>query len=155
MSASVGTFAVILVLVHLTLAAVWLGSMVYSLVVVQPRVARFFPDEHQREDFLLELASGNRWPVAGVICTLLLTASGLAALMPQRVVAHGAVAVLYAAAGAVFCNVSWRHWPARVFASVNELAGFRQRLRWQAWIMLGLVSTAFLVALAASVGMVA
>ncbi|TDD42305.1 hypothetical protein [Saccharopolyspora elongata] len=90
-----------------------------------------------------------------MICTLLLSTSGLAALVPQRVVAYGAVAVLYAAAGTVFCNVSWRHWPARVFASANELAWFRRRLRWQAWIMLGLVSTAFVVALAASAGMVA
>ena len=27
---------------HLTIAATWLGSMVYSLLVVQPRIARFF-----------------------------------------------------------------------------------------------------------------
>ena len=43
---------------HLTIAAIWLGSMVYSLLVVQPRVARFFPDESRREEFLLALAHG-------------------------------------------------------------------------------------------------
>lgn len=51
---------VFLAVMHLTLAGAWLGSMVYSLGVVQPRVARFFHDEQRREEFLLALAHGNR-----------------------------------------------------------------------------------------------
>ncbi|TMC03406.1 MAG: hypothetical protein E6J41_27525 [Chloroflexi bacterium] len=59
--------------------------------------------------------------------------------------------VLYLAAAAVFANVSWRHWPARVFALPEELAGYQRRLRLQAWTILGLVTVAFLVALSVSV----
>jgi hypothetical protein len=44
------------VVAHLTIAAVWLGSMVYSLTVVQPRVERFFPDPERREEFLVTLS---------------------------------------------------------------------------------------------------
>jgi hypothetical protein len=59
---------------HLTIAATWLGSMVYSLLVVQPRVALFFTDESRREEFLLALAHGNRWRVVAVVGALMLSA---------------------------------------------------------------------------------
>lgn len=130
---------------HLTLSAVWLGSTVYSLGVVQPRVDRFFPGERDREDFLLVLAQGNRWRVAPLIALLVL--SSLFLLVTTGVMGYAVPLVLYLAAGAVFWNVSWRHWPARAFALTEELAGYQRRLRGQAWAMLALVGTAFVVAL--------
>jgi hypothetical protein len=137
---------------HLTLAAVWLGSMAYSLTVVQPRVARFFADDDSREEFLITLAHGNRWRVVELICVLVLTALGVIATAHRTVAVGYAVAlVLYLGAAAVFVNVSWRHWPARVFALPAELPGFRRSLRRQAWAICVLVAAAFGTALTVSV----
>jgi hypothetical protein len=140
-----------IVVAHLTLAATWLGAMVYSLLVVQPRVGRFFTDERRREAFLVVLANGNRWRVAPLAGALLLTAAAVVGTAPRLARGYAAALVLYAVAAAIFANVSWRHWPARVFALPDELAGFQRRLRAQAWAMVGLVGTAFVVALSASV----
>ena len=138
---------------HLTVAAMWLGSMAYSLVVVQPRVTRFFPDEADRERFLLTLAHGNRRPVLALVAMLIATAAGVLATAPAlRVVIGYAVALgLYGAAAGIFADVSWRHWPARIFALPRELASFRRGLRVRAWAMLCLVGTAFVTALSVSV----
>jgi hypothetical protein len=142
---------VIFAVVHLTVAATWLGSMAYSLNVVQPKVARFFADDQRREDFLLTLAHGNRWRVVALIGTLLLTAAGVTATAPRTAaIGYGVVLGLYAVAALIFVNVSWRHWPARVFALPAELPGFRRSLTRQAWAMLGLVGTAYLTALSVS-----
>lgn len=145
--------ALILAVAHLTIAAVWLGSMTYSLSVVQPKVAVFFADEQRREEFLTTLANGNRWKVVGLVSALVLTAVGVIGTATRPVATGYAVAlVLYLSASAVFVNVSWRHWPARVFALPAELPTFQRSLRIQAWAMCLLVGTAFLVALSVSVG---
>lgn len=136
------TDVVILLILHLSAAAVWLGAMAYSLAVVQPRIARFFPTPAAREEFLLLLAQGNRWKVAPLIGFLALSALALGLVVP---------ALLYVAAGAVFVNVSWRHWPSRLFALSEELPGYQRRLRLQAWTMLALVGAAFVFALTVSV----
>jgi len=140
----------LLVVAHLTIAAIWLGSMVYSLMVVQPRVERFFPGPERREEFLLTLANGNRRPVVALIAALVLTGLALLALRPgaRLVVAL----LLYLLAGALFAHVSWRHWPARVFALPGELPGYQRRLRRLAWAMLALVGTAFLTTLSVALG---
>ncbi|GLY77148.1 hypothetical protein [Actinoallomurus iriomotensis] len=138
-------------IVHLTIAAVWLGSMAYSMFVVQPRVARFFTDESRREEFLLVLAHGNRRGVVAVVTGLSLSAVAVMATWPAVATAYAVALVPYAAATGVFVNVSWRHWPARVFALPEELPRFRRRLRAQAWAMLVLVGVAFALTLSASV----
>lgn len=138
---------------HLTVAAAWFGSMLYSLTVVQPRVALFFPDEARREEFLITLAQGNRWRVLALIGALVLTAAAVVVTAPRTIaIGYAAALVLYAAATAVFVNVSWRHWPARVFALPEELPGFRRSLLLRARVMLVLVGAAFLTALSVSVG---
>jgi hypothetical protein len=143
----------VLLVAHLVLVATWFGSMAYSLGVVQPRVAKFFPDERRREDFLLVLAHGNRWRVVGLLVIITATCVAVVITAPARKTAVGYAAslVLYVAAGGVFAHVSWRHWPARVFALPAELAGFRRRLHVQAGAMLALVGSAFVVALSVSV----
>ena len=127
--------------------------MIYSLIVVQPKVAAFFTDDEEREVFLAALADGNRWKVVAMAGAL--TASGLFVVAgsdctPVRV-GYGAALVLYLAAFAVFVEVSWRHWPARVFALAHERAAFRQALKRRAWTMASLVGTGFVVTLAVSV----
>jgi len=144
--------ATVVTVVHLALAAVWLGSMIYSLTVVQPRVERFFPDRVRREEFLLELAHGNRRPVVALIGALLLTDLAVLVGRPEVRLGYGVALVLYLLAGSLFLHVSWRHWPARVFALPEELPGFQHRLRQLAWTMLGLVGVAFLTTLSVSIG---
>jgi uncharacterized membrane protein len=142
---------VVLAVLHLTLAAVWLGSMAYSLWVVQPRVASFFDDDVRREEFLRALANGNRWRVVALVAVLMATAVAVIVTSSRLAAGYAVALALYAAAAAVFVNVSWRHWPARVFALPDELAGYQRRLRIQAFVMLALVGTAFVVALGVSV----
>jgi hypothetical protein len=135
-------------LVHLPLAALWLGSMSYSLTVVQPRVARFFAEDGRREEFLTTLAQGNRWRVVGLIAALLVTGFGVVLTAPRRVALGYAVALaLYLVAAGIFWYVSWRHWPARVFALPSEIPGFQRTLRRLAWAMCVLIGVAFVTAL--------
>ena len=141
----------LLAIVHLTLAAIWMGAMAYSLVVVQPRVARFFADDARREELLVALAHGNRWPVVALLVAILASAAG-AFLTWHRAATGYVIALLFdGTAGLLFVYVSWRHWPARIFAVPAELPSFRRRLRRIAWTMLVLVGTAFLAALTESV----
>ncbi len=138
-------------LVYLGLTTLWLGSMVYSLVVVQPRTARFFRDDERREEFLLALADGNRWPVVALVTGLVLSGA-VVALAGSGVVSVGyavAVALDLVAAG-IFVDVSWRHWPARVFAVPEELPAFRRQLTVRAVTMTVLVGVSYVVAMVVS-----
>jgi hypothetical protein len=132
--------------VHLALAAAWAGAMGYSLLVVQPKAERFFAGrDDEYEDFLLVMAHGNRWKVVPLIAGLLVTAAlaRLWGLLP-----------VYLLAAVIFANVSWRHWPARVFALPKERPAFRVSLRRQAWAMTVLAGGAFLAGLANTSGLI-
>jgi uncharacterized membrane protein len=143
---------VVLAVVHLTVAAAWAGSMAYSLVVVQPTVAAFFTDDARREDFLTVLAQGNRWRVVGLVAVLLVSGIGVVLTAPTAAVLGFTVAVgLDAVAALAFVEVSWRHWPRRVFALPEEVPGYQRALRVRARAMLVLVGTAFLIALGSAV----
>ncbi len=145
--------AALLALAHLAVAAVWLGSMTYSLGAVQPKIARFFTDELRREDFLVTLAQGNRWRVVGLIAVLVLTGAAVTLITGSGAVrlGYGVATVLYLGAAGVFWYVSWRHWPARIFAVPEEVPAFRRRLTALAYTMLVLVGLAFLTALSVSI----
>lgn len=140
------------IVVNLALAAGWMGAMAYSLGAVQPKVAGFFPDPERREDFLVALAHGNRWRVVGIAAVLLGTGV-VVSVGSDGVRAAGFAAAVgcYAVASGIFGYVSWRHWPARVFALPEELPGYQKRLRVLATVMLGLVGAGFLVSLTAAV----
>jgi hypothetical protein len=142
----------VLVLAHAGVAALWGGSMAYSLLVVQPRLPAMLggpPDEARLEDAHRALAQGNRWPVTGLIAVLWVTGAGLVALRPGDSVSWWAAvavkAALLAAATGLFWWVSWRAWPRRVFALPDELPGLRRRFRSVALTMAGLVGTAFVL----------
>jgi hypothetical protein len=53
-------------------------------------------------------------------------------------------------AAGIFVDVSWRHWPARVFALSEEIPGFRRRLTVRATTMTVLVGVSYVVALTVS-----
>jgi hypothetical protein len=145
---------VILEAVYLLPAAVWTGSMTYSLAVVQPRSARFFHDDDQLEEFLTVLAHGNRWRVLAMAATLIASATAIIVVGPwsgARAVYSVALA-LDVAATAVFVHVSWRHWPARVFALPQERPDFRRRLQLSARAIWLLVGSGFVLTLVTTVG---
>lgn len=145
---------VLLEAVYLLPAAAWAGSMTYSLAVVQPRSARFFRDDDQLEEFLTVLAQGNRWRVLAMAATLIASATAVIVVCPwpgARVV-YGIALALDVAATAVFVHVSWRHWPARVFALPEERPAFRRGLLMSARAIWLLVGTGFVLTLVASVG---
>ncbi|WP_344503287.1 hypothetical protein [Dactylosporangium maewongense] len=135
----------LLLTAHLGLAAMWCGSMGYSLLVVQPKLARAGLGDDQLEELLTLLAQGNRWKVVPIVAALLATAAVILTLTGSAVFI--AVLLLYCAAAAVFADVSWRHWPTRVFALPAERPGLRRALRLRAWTMLVLVGAAFTTAL--------
>ena len=133
-------------IVHLGTAAVWVGAMAYSLTVVQPRAERLLGDRY--EAFAAELAAGARWKVLGMAAVLGGSGAGLviaelagepdpSAAWAALVVAKG---VLLLAAVALFAYVSWRLWPARVFALPDELGAVRERFRTAALGLTALVS---------------
>jgi putative copper export protein len=145
-----------LVLVHVGVAAAWLGGMVYSLAVVQPKAARFFAtDDEAHEAFLTTMASGNRTKVLALIGTLALTgglllvfAADSASVLQLGI--HAGKGVLLLAALAVFSDVSWRQWPRRVFALPEERQAIRMRFQRSAYALVGLVGAAFVLGVAAS-----
>lgn len=137
----------VLILVHLGVAAMWLGSMGYSLFVVQPRIARVLTDPVQAEDLYRELGAGNRWRVVALIGALAVTGVGLVFVADGRSglwwAAIAAKALLLVAASALFWWVSWRGWPRRVFALPVELPAEQARFRRVALTMTGFVACAF------------
>jgi Flp pilus assembly protein TadB len=143
----------VLTLTHLGAGAAWLGAMAYSLFVVQPRVRRLYADPERAEELYREFAAGNRWRVVALIGVI--AASGGALLL-----VHGdggwwwatvaAKTVLLSGAAGLFWWVSWRGWPARVFALPAELPGLQRRFRLVALTMLVLVGAAFTLGVAAA-----
>ena len=119
----------LLLVVHLGASAAWLGAMLYSLVVIRPRVREFFSDPDEREDFVVALATDARWKVLALAATLALSGAGLIGVAVAEVDDPGATwivlvalkAALLAASVALFAYLSWRLWPARFLAHVGGL----------------------------------
>jgi Flp pilus assembly protein TadB len=131
----------ILLLIHVGVAALWLGSMAYSLFVVQPKLSRMAGgDPVKLEEMHRELAQGNRWPVVGLITTLWITG---ALLTEKLTFAVPLKAMALLGATGLFWWVSWRAWPRRVFALPEELPALQRQFRRVAIAMFGLVGLAF------------
>jgi len=144
----------LLLVVHLGAAVAWLGAMAYSLVVVQPRIARAVLDPGRAEQIYRELAAGNRWPVVAILGGLALTGVALVALAdaPSAVwwAVMAAKALLWVVAAGLFWWVSWRGWPRRVFALPDELPAQQARFRRVALAMVAVVGLAFALGVAAT-----
>lgn len=143
--------SIALALGHVLAGAIWLGAMVYSLLVVQPRAAAFFAaDDEAHEGFLTALAGGNRWPVLGLVALIAGTGLVLAAMDPpaglRLAIQLGKGAALLVATG-VFVHVSWWLWPRRLFALPTERPKHRAALRRAAYVLVTAVGVAFTLGL--------
>jgi hypothetical protein len=121
---------------HLLMGVGWLGATGYSLFVLRPKAARFFAaDDEAHETFVTTVAQGARWKVVGLLAGIGATGLALVALASPADrsagwwVAVAAKAALLAIAAAIFWRVSWRYWPARVFALPAERPAWRRRTR--------------------------
>lgn len=134
----------VLAIIHVGLAAAWVGGMAYSLFVVQPKLKKYFGDDQDgREALTAVIASGNRWKVVGLIGAIAVSGVGLLLMNHEHWQIHVVKGVLLVIASGIFWYVSWRHWPQRVFATAAELPGLQRRLIRLATTMLGLAGTAF------------
>jgi hypothetical protein len=140
-----------LAVVHVVVAAAWLGAMLYSLVVVQPRLKAFFTDAGAREDFATVLASGARWKVLGLAAALAVSGAGMTAIELSEADSPSsawialvvAKTVFLAAAVALFAYVSWRLWPRRLLANLTgspELGEIQARFRLISMVLTALVA---------------
>lgn len=146
----------ILLSAHLIAGAVWLGAMAYSLGVVQRRVRLFYGSPAAAEELAVHLAAGARWKVIGVMALLAVSGGALVAVEGWDHPAGWQAAIvakagLLIAAAAVFAWVSWRLWPARIFALPDEVAGWQRRFRLVGAVLIGLVGAEFVLGVAAHV----
>ena len=136
----------LLTTLHTGTAAVWLGAMLYSLLVVQPRAAATLDDP---EPLSVALAAGARWKVVAMCAVLAASGAGLIAAEDDAstawVVIAAVKAALLIAALALFAHVSWRMWPARLFALPAELPAHRRRFRAVAFGLTAIVGVAFVL----------
>jgi uncharacterized membrane protein len=136
----------VLAILHALAAATWLGAMVYSFAVLHPHARRYFAQETQFEAFIAAISHGARWPVLLAIALLAGTGGGLVALsrpQPHSPLWMGLVAakvVALAAALSLFLYTSWRLWPARIFAALDEIPRFQRMFRRVAITMITLAS---------------
>lgn len=148
---------VVLGVIHAGVAAAWVGSMLYSLLVVQPAAQRFFASPSRFEDFATAMASGARPKVLALIGALAASGAGLTVVEVAAaddvsalwLAVLAAKAVLLLAAATTFAVVSWRLWPARLFAAPAELEAVQGRFRRVALGMTGLVGLAFVLGVVA------
>lgn len=120
----------VLLAVHVLVGAVWLGAMVYSLAVVQRRVRQLFGDAVRAEEVAVFLAAGARWKVIWMIGALAVTGGALIVVDGWDHASGWRLAIglkvgLLGVAAAVFGWVSWRLWPARIFAVPAEIPGWQ------------------------------
>jgi len=140
--------------IHVLAGAAWFGAMAYSLTIVQPRSKRFFADDDEKfELFVSTIAQGARWKVLGGLG--LIAASGLALIPLSRphplasawtcLIAIKAALLLIAVI--LFCRISWRLWPLRVFAVTSELPAIRRRFLRFAMTMVVIAAVAMMLGL--------
>jgi uncharacterized membrane protein len=149
------TSAVIAV-IHVLAAAAWFGAIFYSHMFLYHRARAYFPAAADFEDFTTAISHGARRPVIAALGVVAL--SGVALLLLARG-SHSsawwafisAKAVLFLAIIGLFAYISWRMWPARVFATARELPGTQRRFRRVAWLMLVLAGLSMALGVAAHI----
>jgi hypothetical protein len=119
---------------HVLGGGVWIGAMVFSVFILQPRAERFFTRAGEFEDFIFSVVHGARWKVFSGIVAIMLSGIGLAVWPGHAVVAGSAIwlgvfvakIALFVVAAGLFMYVSWVLWPRRTFATEAELPGIKR-----------------------------
>ena len=125
----------ILAVTHALAGAAWLGSMVYSLLVLQPRARAYFGNEGELEAFFVTISHGARGKVLLALGVIVVTGAGLMierwphSISVRWLALVVAKVVLFAAALSLFIYTSWRLWPARLFASAGDLPRLQRTFR--------------------------
>jgi uncharacterized membrane protein len=132
---------------HVLVGAAWFGAMIYSHFVLYPRARAFFERDEDFEGILVAMAHGARWKVIAALGAIAATGAVLLWTRREHAGSPGWTAVIFAkcvvflAAATLFAIVSWKLWPARVFASPKDLPRIRRLFRAVAFTMLALAST--------------
>jgi uncharacterized membrane protein len=148
---------VISVVVHGLASAAWFGAMFYSLTMVQPRAKACLRNDEAFEGLIASLAQRTRWKVLSLFAVV--GASGLAwggyrwyegqlgawwlAMMTVK-------CMLFLLALGLFCHVSWRLWPQRIFAIGAEIPTIQRRFRQVGLLMLALIGSAMVLGFVAT-----
>jgi uncharacterized membrane protein len=155
MGLSFGALGTILLrLVHVLAAAAMFGAMFYSFTVLQPRARRYFQNPKDFEEFITFISNGARWKVLSGFG--LIAVSGFALILLRQsdmnrawtIIIAAKVVVLFLAV-AFFCFVSWRLWPARVFATPDEIPRLQRAFRLVGFTMLTLMAVEFVLSIIA------
>ena len=119
--------------VHAVVGAVWLGSIYFSLMVLHRQSPELFDTLQEFEEYVTGLSDGNRWRVMSAVGTTGVTGLILMALSTENLgdplwlaIMGVKIAALLATFG-VFCYVSWRLWPERVFAVGDEIPALQRK----------------------------
>jgi hypothetical protein len=120
--------------VHVLGGGVWVGAMVFSIFILQPRAEQFFRREADFEDFIFSVVHGARWKVFSGIVAIAVSGIGLAVWPGHAIVGGSAVwsslfaakVVAFVLAAGLFVYVSWILWPRRTFATAEELPAIKR-----------------------------
>ena len=141
---------------HVLAGSAWFGAMLYSLVVLHPRARSFFRSSRQFEEFIAHIAAGARWKVLSGAAFVALTGIGLLLLPGAEHASTGRNACVIAKTGlfvvaiSLFCFASWRLWPARTLASIEEIPKFQRSFRRIAVTLLVLVGMSMVLGVLSS-----
>jgi hypothetical protein len=144
-------FYTLAAITHILAGSAWLGSMVYSLFVLHPQARRYFRTEAEFEEFITAVSGGARGKV--LLAFAVIAASGVALTAvrwPQPVsgwwlALMGIKVALFLGALGLFIHVSWRLWPARLFAAPADIPRFQRLFRRVGFTMVALATVSMVV----------
>jgi uncharacterized membrane protein len=146
-------FLLALQLIHVLSAAALFGAMFYSIMIIQPKSRKYFSDQ-QFEEFIAFISNGARWKMLIGLASIAL--SGFLLIPFHRdspgklwtILILSKIVVLIITV-TLFCYVSWRLWPARIFATPEEIPRFQRLFRKVGFAMLTLVTIEFILGIIA------
>lgn len=120
--------------VHVIGGGVWIGAMVFSVFILQPRADAFFQRDADFEDFIFSVVHGARWKVFAGIVAIMLSGVALSVWPGHAIVSDDPLwlslyvgkLLSFVIAAALFCYVSWVLWPKRTFATAEELPAIKR-----------------------------
>ena len=136
---------------HILSSSALFGAMFYSIAVLQPRAKRYFDEPRQFEEFIAFVSNGARWKMLAGFALIAMTGFMLMRLRGANnnriwtglICAKISVLIVMVC---FFSFVSWRLWPAHIFATTEEIPKFQRLFRFVAFTMMTLVTLEFILA---------